>query len=484
MVMPIIKMQVGGQYLETLVSGYRTLTVEGREELDLNVINAEIDTSDGGRYLRRKIKSRVLNVRFAVEDSTPEGFAVKFKALKAELYKIKESQIIFTDEPNIYFTGTFRKITAEYVGHTVAQGVIEISCADPFKYSVTETTVTAVNGAITATYNGTYPAHPKLTAQSAEHDCGFYGFTKDGLTVRVGNPDEQDQEEVPTDTAVTIISTHFGRLYDGMTGWRDNPILLYGYNTHFSETVADDYVYATPSAPPVITYYYGAAGGHDFDDPYPNFELSFSNWFEPTTAAQGGGFDFYVNNSGGGNVCGVSVWKNKNGRVQWSMIVKGNVVKGGSYSLTDNPFKGAWRTQTITKTQGTITFNFGGVSFTVTDPELAGHAYDAANASFIFYRQPDADNIGANNALQSVLIRGIPNTWQEVANKIPQNGLVSIDTASGDITLNGAQSLGLGVITNNFEDFTLTPGSNTITCEASDWVDDANYAMTYREAYL
>ena len=96
MVMPIIKMQVDGQYLETLVSGYRTLTVEGREELDLNVINAEIDTSDGGRYLRRKIKSRVLNVRFAVEDSTPGGFAVKFKALKAELYKIKESQIIFT----------------------------------------------------------------------------------------------------------------------------------------------------------------------------------------------------------------------------------------------------------------------------------------------------------------------------------------------------------------------------------------------------
>ena len=107
MVMPIIKMQFDGQYLETLVSGYRTLTVEGREELDLNVINAEIDTSDGGRYLRRKIKSRVLNVRFAVEDSTPEGFAVKFKALKAELYKIKESQIIFTDEPGIYLAGKF-----------------------------------------------------------------------------------------------------------------------------------------------------------------------------------------------------------------------------------------------------------------------------------------------------------------------------------------------------------------------------------------
>ena len=485
MVMPIIKMQVDGQYLETLVSGYRTLTVEGREELDLNIINAEIDTSDGGRYLRRKIKSRVLSVRFAVEDSTPEGFAVKFKALKAELYKIKESQIIFTDEPNIYFTGTFRKITAEYVGHTVAQGVIEISCADPFKYSVTETTVTAVNGTITATYNGTYPAHPKLTAQSAEHDCGFYGFTKDGLTVRVGNPDEQDQEEVPTGEAHKMIDTAFGSSHTWAIWSASFAQMLYGYYTSgFAARQAADYIYSQPEQPGTEpSYYYGPAYGTPLSAPVPNFEASFTHWFEPS-GNQGGGFDFYINNQGGGNIAGVSIYRNKNGRVQWAMIVKGNIVKGGSYALTDNPFKGAWRTQTITKSLGTVTFNLGGVTYSVTDPELAGHAYDAYNVSFVMYRQPGADNIAANNALKSVLFYGTENEWIDVANKIPQNGLVSIDTASGNITLNGAQSLGLGVITNNFEDFTLAPGSNTITCEASDWVDDAEYTLKYREAYL
>ena len=483
--MPIIKMQVDGQYLETLVSGYRTLTVEGREELDLDVINAEIDTSDGGRYLRRKIKSRVLNVRFAVEDSTPEGFAVKFKALKAELYKIKEAQIIFTDEPDIYFTGTFRKITAEYIGHTVAQGVIEISCADPFKYSTTETTIAATNGTITATYNGTYPAHPVLTAQSAEHDCGFYGFTKDGLTVRVGNPDEQDQEEVPSETARKMVDTQFGSGHDWYTWSWARARLLYGYYTdNYSAGTSADYIYsytAFPGAEP--DYYYGPAYGTYLVEPVPNFNVSFTHWFEPS-GNQGGGFDFYINNQGGSNIAGVSIYRNKNGRVMWSMIVKGNIVKGGSYSLTDNPFKGAWRTQTITKSLGTVTFNLGGVTYSVTDPELAGHAYDAYNASFVFYRQPGAEDIGTNNALQAALFYGYNNEWQEVANKIPQNGLVSIDTASGNITLNGAQSLGLGVITNNFEDFTLTPGSNTITCEASDWVDDAEYTLKYREAYL
>lgn len=481
----VIKTRINGSYLESIVPGFETLYVKGREPLDLDLRSASINSRDGDIYQGRRVKGRTLEILFSLTAATPAAYSTAYNKLKGELYKVKESQLIFDDEPGYYFVGTYETIDVEYTAGQPANGSIFIFCADPFKYSVTETTVTAVNGTITATYNGTYPAHPVLTAQSAGHDCGFYGFTKDGLTVRVGNPDEQDQEEVPTDTAVTIINTHFGRLYDGLSGWNsDTPILLYGYYVgNWDATLADGYIYTDVSAPSAYTYYYGPAHGHNFEDPYPNFELSFSNWFEPS-GNQGGGFDFYINNQGGGNICGVSIYRNKNGRVMWTMIVKGNIVKGGTYSLADNPFKGAWRTQTITKSLGTVTFNLGGVAFTVTDPDLASHSYDAANASFIFYRQPDADNIGANNALQSVLIRGIPNTWQEVANKIPQDGLVSIDTASGNITLNGAQSLGLGVITNNFEDFTLEPGSNTITCEASNWVDDANYAMTYREAYL
>ena len=480
----MVKTKIDGQYIEDLISGFRTLGVDGREELDLDVTSAETETSDGGRFVRRKINSRVLRVHFHLSDATASGFSTKLKALQAKLYSVKESRIIFSDASNYYFTGSFRKLTLAYKGMTVTRGTFEIFCADPFKYSTTETTVTAVNGTITATYNGTYPAHPKLIARSTGHDCGFYGFTKDGLTIRVGNPDEQDQEEVPTDTATALIEQNFGSNYSPYTGWMASLArLLYGYKTDSQGvTSATDYIYALPGYPEEPNYYYGPALG-TLVPASPNFELSFVNWFEPS-GNQGGGFDIYINNSGGGNVCGVSIYRNKNGRVMWSMIVKGNIVKGGSYSLADNPFKGAWRTQTITKSLGTVTFNLGGVAFTVTDPDLASHSYDAANISFVFYRQPGADTIGANNALKSITLRGFANTWQDVANKIPQYGNVAVNTANGRITLNGTEALGLGVITNNFEDFTLTPGSNTITCEASDWVDDANYAMTYREAYL
>lgn len=481
----VIKTLINGSYLESIVPGFKTLYVKGREPLDLDLRSASINSRDGDIYQGRRIKGRTLEILFSLTAATPAAYSSAYNKLKGELYKVKESQLIFDDEPGYYFVGTYETIDVEYTAGQPANGSIFIFCADPFKYSVTETTITAVNGTITATYNGTYPAHPKLTAQSAEHDCGFYGFTKDGLTVRVGNPDEQDQEEVPTGEAHKMIDTTFGSSHTWAIWSTSFAQMLYGYYTSgFVARQAADYVYSQPEQPGTEpSYYYGPAYGTPLSAPVPNFEASFTHWFEPS-GTQGGGFDFYINNQGGGNIAGVSIYRNKNGRVQWAMIVKGNIVKGGSYSLTDNPFKGTWRTQTITKSLGTVTFNLGGVTYSVTDPELAGHAYDAYNVSFVLYRQPGADNIAANNALKSVLFYGTENEWIDVANKIPQNGLVSIDTASGNITLNGAQSLGLGVITNNFEDFVLEPGSNTIACEASDWVDDAEYTLKYREAYL
>lgn len=480
----VIKTRINGSYLESIVPGFETLYVKGREPLDLDLRSASINSRDGDIYQGRRVKGRTLEILFSLTAATPAAYSAAYNKLKGELYKAKESQLIFDDEPGYYFIGTYETIDVEYTAGQPANGSIFIFCADPFKYSTTETTVTATNGTITATYYGTYPAHPKLIARSTGHDCGFYGFTKDGLTIRVGNPDEQDQEEVPSETAQKLIDTTFGSAHDWSIWSAGNAQMLYGYYTDgYTAQASNDYIYAQPTSIHAPRYYYGPAYGTLLSEPIPNFSLSFTHWFEPSEN-QGGSFDIYINNSGGGNVCGVSIYRNKGGRIQASMIVKGNVVKQVSFSLADNPFKGAWRTQTITKSLGTITFNVGGVTYSVTVPELAGRAYDAYNVSFVMYRQPSADGIGANNALKSILFYGAENEWEDIANKIPQDGLVSIDTGSGQITLNGAESLGLGVITNNFEDFVLEPGENVITCEASDWVDDAYYIMRFREAYL
>ena len=487
----MVKTKIDGQYIDDLITGFRTLGVDGREELDLDVVSSEIDTSDGGRYMRRRIKSRVLKVHFYLSDATATGFSEKLNTLKTKLHSIKESQIIFSDDDGVYLTGTFRKLTLAYKGREVTRGTIEILCADPFKYSLTEHTCTAVDGTITAEYGGTYPAYPVLTAQSATHDCGFYSFSdQDGHLIQIGNPEEEDQEEEPTDRVVASLDSNFGTNYWPSYApydpvWHpDRARLLYGYETADQGfRAAAAYIYSLPGYPSgdPNTFFGGALGVNI--DASPNFSCSFVHWFEPS-GNQGGGFDLYINNSGGGNIAGVCIRRGKGDVIKAYLIVKGKVVKTTSYTLANNPFGSVWRTETITKTLGTVSFNVGGVTFTVTDPDLADHSYDARNVSFIIYKQPGADQIGESNALKSIQFRGYASTWVDVENVIPREGLVSVDTGSGEISVNDDPQPNLGSIYNAFEDFKLTGGENQIACSSSGWVDDAVYTMRYREVFL
>ncbi len=483
----MVKTKIDGQYIDDLITGFRTLGVDGREELDLDVVSSEIDTSDGGRYMRRRIKSRTLKVHFYLSDDTAAGFSAKFNALKNKLHSIKESQIIFSDDAGVYFTGTFRKLTLAYKGSEVTRGTIEILCADPFKYSLTEHTCTAVDGTITAEYGGTYPAYPVLTAQSATHDCGFYSFSdQDGHLIQIGNPDEEDQEEEPTEYVIDQLDSNFGSdhmpYYPTWDPAKAN--LLYGYDTDSTGLQnAQSYTYALPDHPGgEPNTFFGPAQGASVIKA-PNFLCSFLHWFEPT-GNQGGGFDLYLNNSGGGNIAGVCIRRNKGDVIKVYLIVKGAVVRTMSYTLAQNPFGSAWHTETITKSLGTVSFNVGGVAFTMTDPDLADHTYDVKNISFIIYKQPGADQIGANNALKNIQFRGYTSTWVDVKNSITMGGQVEVDAGSGEISVNGEPQPNLGSIYNAFEGFKLNTGENTITCSSSGWVDDAVYTMKYREVFL
>ena len=487
----VIKTKINGSYLEDIVSGFKTLYVKGREPLDLELINTSLPTRDGDIFRSRRVNARELQILFSLEAATPAAYTAAYNQLKGELYKVKNSQLIFDDEPGCYFVGTCDNIDVEYVAGQPSHGTIVISCADPFKYSLTEYTANAVNGEISVNYSGTYPAYPILTAQSATHDCGFYSFSDDdGHLIQIGNPEEEDQEEEPTDRVVASLDSNFGTNYWPSYApydpvWHpDRARLLYGYETEsqgFRASAA--YIYSLPGYPSgdPNTYFGGALGANI--DASPNFSCSFVHWFEPS-GNQGGGFDLYINNSGGGNIAGVCIRRGKGDVIKAYLIVKGKVVKTTSYTLANNPFGSVWRTETIAKTLGTVSFNVGGVTFTVTDPDLADHSYDARNVSFIIYKQPGADQIGENNALKSIQFRGYASTWVDVENVIPREGLVSVDTGSGEISVNDDPQPNLGSIYNDFEDFKLSTGENTITCSSSGWVDDAVYTMKYREVFL
>lgn len=483
----VIKTKINGSYLEDIVSGFKTLYVKGREPLDLELLNISLTARDGDIFRSRRVNARELRILFTLEAATPAAYTAAYNQLKGELYKVKNSQLIFDDEPGCYFVGTCDKIDVEYVAGQPSHGTIVISCADPFKYAVSETVINADNGTITAEYGGTYPAHPILTAQSELHDCGFYSFEDEaGHLIQIGNPDEEDREEIPADYAYESIDANFGSSYEpyAPTWYPGFARLLYGYETDsIGFQSAPAYVYALPELPGgEPNTYFGPALGATTNK-LPNFTCSFLHWFEPS-GDQGGGFDIYFNNAGGGNICGVCIRRNKGDVIKAYLIVKGNVVKTTTYTLASNPFGSVWHTETISKYLGTVNFDVGGVTFSVTDPDLADRSYDIKNISFVIYKQPGADQIGANNALKNIQYRGYPNRSVDFSNIIPMRGLVEVDTGSGEISVNGDAQPDIGSIYNDFEDFKLSAGENTITCSSSGWVDDAAYTMRYREVYL
>ena len=85
------------------------------------------------------------------------------------IFAVEQAQIIFNDEPDKFFIGTTQGNHEIEGGSNSVIGEIEIYCADPFKYSVKEKTVTATldNGyTFEIDYKGTRKAYPKSSCNA------------------------------------------------------------------------------------------------------------------------------------------------------------------------------------------------------------------------------------------------------------------------------------------------------------------------------
>ena len=62
--LPAEAVSLNGTYLETIIKGYRTLYVKGRESLGTDLNTYSVGTADGEKVKGRKYPARVLTVGF------------------------------------------------------------------------------------------------------------------------------------------------------------------------------------------------------------------------------------------------------------------------------------------------------------------------------------------------------------------------------------------------------------------------------------
>lgn len=219
-ILPSEALKINGEYIETLIPEYRTLTVSGREALSPEITSYETGSRDGATLKGKRYPARTIIVKYQLIAETNEAFRAAYNKLAAIL-NVEEAELIFNDEPDKFFTGTPSSIGEVEPGRNSVVGEFELFCADPFKYSVVEYEAEpeTSTGGFLIDYNGTYKAFPRLEAEfynedegqaalTGNGDCGYVAFFNEKeKIIQLGSLDETNAESY--EKSQTLVNQKF-----------------------------------------------------------------------------------------------------------------------------------------------------------------------------------------------------------------------------------------------------------------------------------
>ena len=217
-VLPSEALQINGEYIEKLITGYRTLQVTGREALSAELLTYETGARDGSAVTSKRYPARYITVRYQLLAASPEAFRAAYNQL-ASILNVDEAQLIFNDEPDKYFIGTLETIGEVPGGTNSVVSEFTFFCADPFKYSVIEYEAEPGQDGFLIDYNGTYKAFPTLEAEfygenesiaalTGNGDCGYVAFFNENeKIIQLGTAEEADTENYPK--SQTLVNQNF-----------------------------------------------------------------------------------------------------------------------------------------------------------------------------------------------------------------------------------------------------------------------------------
>lgn len=190
--LPTEAMSYNGVYLENEIDGYRTLSVTGRELMESEVTDQEIDGMDGSYYRYKTTPARTITVRYQLRARGSREYREAYNKMN-KLLSGEQVKVIFNDESDKYFIGTKTSNTQVDGGSNNVIGEIEIYCSDPRKYSTTEKEFTATDGVLNIVNEGTVPASIDYEVQTTS-ETGYIGLVSEEGIMQYGKVEELDGE--------------------------------------------------------------------------------------------------------------------------------------------------------------------------------------------------------------------------------------------------------------------------------------------------
>lgn len=544
-VLPAEGVSINGTYIENLISGYRTLYVKGRESLAKEITEYDSTGADGSRIKRTRFPSRTLTVGFQLVADSNANFRAAFNILNSIL-NVEDATIVFADETDKYFVGC-PVLDAEIPeGRNSVTGEYQIYCPDPFKYSVSESDPVTVStaydisgleeysedqaygvgdmvkhkdgndwkayecnaanttgtwnaskwnivtgAAFVVDYDGGYKIFPRFEVDFAtdesggtighDADCGFVQFAKvkGDNTYRLQFGDDSEEQYIPTE--------------DFNSDFKANTLGEFSNAPNGTYHEWTDDAEATPSTSGIKPAY---GSGTGFHGAYitanaiaeEDFIFTWKQCLYVSAAAQKFGFMAVCLDDDDNIVAGVRYYKDATGNTKGYVqtVLDGNYGEpvqvdfkrtgffgytkssGGSIRDSENYIKRDGEVITIKLANDTSAINLYPTEIT-----------SVAKVGFFLCGIGTAKRPAAN------IVRAASFMGSLDKNTFGSGDILDVDCSSAEVQLNKMDVPSLGDVGNDWSNFGLDVGTNTIFVAYSDWCQmPPTFRMYYRKRWL
>lgn len=492
--LPTEAMSYNGVYLENEIDGYRTLSVTGRELMESEVTDQEIDGMDGSYYRYKTTPARTITVRYQLLARGSREFRDAFNKIN-KLLSGEQVKVIFNDESDKYFIGTKTSNTQVDGGSNNVIGEIEIYCSDPRKYSTTEKEFTAIDGVLNIVNEGTVPVSIDYDVQTTS-ETGYIGLVSEEGIMQYGKIEELDGETYKQSEWLASIDD-FYKCNDDIGG-TDVMHPTYGTNGTLAEhTWFDKKFIGLGSAGTkkgnanggLRTFVLPADSSGDKSGAQ-NFYCWFHLCFYAGLMGQTGEMCINFLTEDDKLICGCNWYKTDaiGNTGHYEIWTNGKVLKNWEFTTShlqaQNPFYYQWGSCDVLKEGANIRFFFWARYYNFYIPEI-----ENMKCAKIQIAVKQWDERGGNKFMSMIGFDTIDfekmnvEKWKDIPNRYPTGTNITIDGKSSHVYVNGMARPEDEVLGTQY--FKAPVGTTEVKCTCSEWTKSQPIVKAkIREAWL
>lgn len=452
---------------------------------------------DGYKYNHREIKVQGM----LVAENTVELQRVK-RELAGLLAVTEPAPLSFSDEPDKYYLALLDGTTD--VSQQGGVGAVELSfvCYDPFAYSLEETVIeNEGNSVIPIEYKGTSRVFPVIEAEMTSRSSLTAFINQSGRILQFGDPDLIDTQVIQQSETLLNVRTMSPALLE--SGWKENA-------ETFPNALMDGRM-LVPSLP--LEFSRGGAGvlwgsrGNDqryhgacFSRDLPadsnghvgarNFSATFSTIYSTHNITQSGLNRLELRDRNDRHVAGVTFFKmtNTNNTALIYITINNVIVHTRNFQPTHwNPFTSEGKSFNITKFGSDFTVTVGNISeggfiFNFNVPALQNT--EVTKIVHFTGNWAGTENNMTNQMNSVNFTKHAVDKIVDAPTLFSEGDVITADTGTGLVYLNGAEQLNMDTLGNEWENFFLEKGSNEITVVQSDFASVPKVKIRFRERWL